>query len=690
MKDHKDTLKPWLKRVSVIIPFYNRSSNFKRCIESIVNQSVKDIEIILISCIPEEDVQAILNNDDIEDRRLVVITKPGITPGEACNTGIDMASGDYVCFIDPNDWIEPEMIESLAETAYKQNVDVIRAFIYLHSEYGDIQVHNYFYDRPEILNNRTSDRYLLSEFYLWDPVQFASLFKKQFLIDNEIKFSRMSALGYYDLLFTVLSIKSLTSLYISRSALYHHEVTNDYNKFFGNYGNCESVLGEHLQILERLNRTNDETKLIQLDAVRLLEDIERFLHGLNTTGQRIMLLRRSSPILIKYYPYITDSCYLTKHKLNAFRKYAQHPIMSAFLYRRNVHMKIIRFLLDVKFGKGVSHIRIFRIPVVFVKNNDDYFTFNIIKVPIIRRKIERKRVLEGFIITKRYYSLYVRVAKTIEYPDTVSLFIFGFRIMKKDNEKTKSNLTADDIVYYTAIANAVSDTHKKVFPQFKNTNAGQSIAIFGAGPSMNFAPKVENCKTIACNRSLEFFKQGDPTYYFVHNYHGSKSIFDRILKLNSHVFLGCFIHKEGYVHSSIPEQVRLNENVYKYFFVSGALGSIRAEIEYFPLADFWTVVHPAMHFALYTNADTIYLLGCDTTESGYANKNLLQVRVDIDLMKAGYEKFKEFRDVQYPNTRIVSVNPIGLKGIFEDVYTKEFVEQNPDLDKSKVTIIEGI
>lgn len=97
-----------------------------------------------------------------------------------------------------------------------------------------------------------------------------------------------------------------------------------------------------------------------------------------------------------------------------------------------------------------------------------------------------------------------------------------------------------------------------------------------------------------------------------------------------------------------------------------------------------------MHFALYTNPDVIYLLGCDTTDNGYANKNVLQVRIDIDLMKAGYEKFREFRDVQYPNTRIVSVNPIGLRGIFEDVYTKEFVEQNPELDKSKVTIIEGI
>lgn len=690
MKDQKDKINSAPKKVSVIIPVYSTSSNIRRCLDSVAGQTMKEIEVILVCTIADGEMPNAVKDCAREDPRFAVVKRPGLMPGAACNEGIGASSCDYVCFVDPNDWIEPEMLETLHETACKHRVDMVKAFVYLHGDGGDPQVQNYFYEKPEILNNRTSDRYLLADFYLRDPVRLSALFKKEFLTDNGIRFSGVSSYGYYDLGFAFFSMCSASSLYISRSALYHHEPNPQGVTAPPGHGDCEDVLREHGFICERLKSEMYDTRLMQIEAARAFWDTERLLGGLKTLGQRSAFLRQSSAVLMQFIPYITDSCYLPKQKTATFRAYASHPVWSALWLKKNLHMKALRFFLEFRFAKGVSYIRILRFPVFFTKKTGDYFTFNVFKVPIIRRKLYGKRIIEGAVTTKRYYLFAIRVAKTVEDPDYISFFIFGFCIMKKDNEKARPRLTADDIVYYTGIANAVSDTHSKTFPQFRNTNRGQGIAIFGAGPSMNFAPPVENCKTIACNRSVEFFKQGDPDYFFVHNYHGSKSIFDRILKMKSHLFFGCFINKEAYIHSSIPEQLRLNDNVYKYYFVSGALGAIRAEIEHFPLADFWTVVHPAMHFALYTNPDVIYLLGCDTTDNGYANKNVLQVRIDIDLMKAGYEKFREFRDVQYPNTRIVSVNPIGLRGMFEDVYTKEFVEQTPELDKSKVTIIEGI
>ena len=141
-----------------------------------------------------------------------------------------------------------------------------------------------------------------------------------------------------------------------------------------------------------------------------------------------------------------------------------------------------------------------------------------------------------------------------------------------------------------------------------------------------------------------------------------------------------------------PEQFRDIENVYTYYFLPGFYSSIfiKSQIESFPLADFSTVVHPALHFALYTNPDCIYLIGCDTSRGGYANKNILQFDTNIPNMIIGYKKLKDLKEREYPNTRIISVNPVGLKGIFEDVYTKKFLENEPEVNKTNLTIIDEI
>ena len=103
-----------------------------------------------------------------------------------------------------------------------------------------------------------------------------------------------------------------------------------------------------------------------------------------------------------------------------------------------------------------------------------------------------------------------------------------------------------------------------------------------------------------------------------------------------------------------------------------------------------------MHFAFYTHPDKIYLIGLDTNVGGINIFDNLNVDLkhakdgnyDIKNMLSGYVKFKEFAEKYYPDVEIVSVNPVGLKGVFKDVYTQSYVNEHPELLKEGVEIIE--
>ena len=99
--------------VSVIIPVYNVENYLKRCIDSVVNQSLRNIEIILIDDGSLDSSSKICDEYKVLDERITVIHKQNEGLGMARNTGIDIASGKYIAFVDSDDYIESNMYELL-------------------------------------------------------------------------------------------------------------------------------------------------------------------------------------------------------------------------------------------------------------------------------------------------------------------------------------------------------------------------------------------------------------------------------------------------------------------------------------------------------------------------------------------------------------------------------------------------
>ena len=112
-------------KLSVIIPVYNVESYLRECLDSITNQTVKDIEIICVDDGSTDNSPEILKEYQKKDSRIKIITKENGGQASARNLGIKEAQGEYIAFIDSDDFIEAEMLEKLYTKAKDNNLDIV-------------------------------------------------------------------------------------------------------------------------------------------------------------------------------------------------------------------------------------------------------------------------------------------------------------------------------------------------------------------------------------------------------------------------------------------------------------------------------------------------------------------------------------------------------------------------------------
>lgn len=117
-------------KISVIVPVYNIEIYLNRCLNSIINQTFKDIEIIVVDDGSTDNSSNICKQFAEIDNRIKIIHKENNGLGLARNSGLDISIGDFVTFIDGDDYIENNALQLLYETATKQNCDIVYGGVY--------------------------------------------------------------------------------------------------------------------------------------------------------------------------------------------------------------------------------------------------------------------------------------------------------------------------------------------------------------------------------------------------------------------------------------------------------------------------------------------------------------------------------------------------------------------------------
>ncbi len=124
--------------ISVIVPVYNAEKYLGKCVNSILNQDYKDIELILVDDGSKDSSPAMCDEFAKQDKRIKVVHKENGGPAKARNTGLDIAKGEYIAFVDSDDWLEPDMYSHLIELIKINNADMAFCEIALNHANGEI------------------------------------------------------------------------------------------------------------------------------------------------------------------------------------------------------------------------------------------------------------------------------------------------------------------------------------------------------------------------------------------------------------------------------------------------------------------------------------------------------------------------------------------------------------------------
>ena len=112
------------ERISIIVPVFNVEKYIERCVKSIENQSYRNLEIILVDDESPDRCPQICDEYAKRDERIKVLHKKNGGLSDARNAGLDVATGEYIAFVDSDDWVEPDFIEQLYVNAKKEDADI--------------------------------------------------------------------------------------------------------------------------------------------------------------------------------------------------------------------------------------------------------------------------------------------------------------------------------------------------------------------------------------------------------------------------------------------------------------------------------------------------------------------------------------------------------------------------------------
>lgn len=210
-------------RVSVLIPVYNVEKYLARCLESVIHQTLRDMEIICINDGSTDGSLGILREFAARDPRLRVIDKPNTGYGHSMNQGLHAATGEYIGIVESDDYADPEMMERLWSAAKEHDAEVVKSNYWLLRNEDD----NEFYE----LLKGCEYRKLFSaisepQLFKTDTVVWSSLYNRRFLMKNDIWFNETLGASYQDVAFTLKVLACSKRIYLVREAFLHYRVDN--------------------------------------------------------------------------------------------------------------------------------------------------------------------------------------------------------------------------------------------------------------------------------------------------------------------------------------------------------------------------------------------------------------------------------------------------------------------------------
>jgi glycosyltransferase involved in cell wall biosynthesis len=217
-----------MSKISIIIPIYNAEKYLEQCLDSVVNQTLKDIEIICINDGSTDNSVIIIEKFLHKNKQLKIINKKNGGYGSACNAGLASADGEYIAIVEPDDFVKLDMYEKLYYQAKELNVDIVKSsfWMYFDDENGDEWMNKIRWTKDIKPPSKVFNIVDYPVFFYHHPSIWSAIYKKSFLDEKHICFNEVKGAGWVDNLFNMKVLIQAKNISWIPQAYYYYRQTN--------------------------------------------------------------------------------------------------------------------------------------------------------------------------------------------------------------------------------------------------------------------------------------------------------------------------------------------------------------------------------------------------------------------------------------------------------------------------------
>lgn len=305
--------------VSIVMPIYNASKFLKESLGGLVQQTLVDIEIICVNDGSTDDSLDIIKRYAFNDSRIKIIDKPNSGYGNTMNRGVEIATGEYIGILEPDDFADSKMYEVLYSAAKANNADVVKSNYY---EYSTAQQHNEFFEVLSGLgyNGLTSaeenDRIIFMRPCIW-----SAIYRRELLLDNHIVFNETPGASYQDTAFAFKVWVSAKRVVFLKDAFLHYRIDNE-NSSVKSSGKVFSICDEFQSMQAFLNQ--DKQKKDRFSGILQVLKLDSYTWNLNRIAPEFKEMFRDQ-IALEYikadYEQLLDATYFDEERWYRVQKY---------------------------------------------------------------------------------------------------------------------------------------------------------------------------------------------------------------------------------------------------------------------------------------------------------------------------------------------------------------------------------
>jgi glycosyltransferase involved in cell wall biosynthesis len=265
-------------KVSVVVPVYGVEKYLRQCVDSILAQTLRDIEVILVDDGSPDKCPEIIDEYAARDTRVVALHQPNGGYGRAVNRGIEAARGDFIGIIESDDWIEPDMYEKLYAKATADNSDVVKCSFYKYDSLaGNKRKINRKWKIGYVNLFDAPDRgFALRDFpqiVMFHASVWAGMYRGDFIRKNNIRMIETNRTMYQDFPFMCEVMSRAESISVVKDYLVHYRMEEGQNS------STKSKGQKSANVIQMASRCIDGIEILKNNGVLDIVKEEIYFHA---------------------------------------------------------------------------------------------------------------------------------------------------------------------------------------------------------------------------------------------------------------------------------------------------------------------------------------------------------------------------------------------------------------------------